>query len=514
MNNKRHITTSCITTRSQIIKNNEETIRKYEIQMREHENERLNYEREIQNLKKKLIEIEKLNDLMSNEQEQNSQEFEMLCKENCELKRKLAAEKERNAELNNDMINVTIANQTLIDNQEEINDIQNSFITPMKNEMRSIVKENEDLHLKYNKLLQEHINSVQTKVCKCMSHNTFRIYKRKHYEKINKMKQQKKFVKKNQQIYKLKSKSTHLQKEYSKLVLDYEEKLKAYDLEKIILEKKVDELELLCKKYQTTLDNDTENGVSVYKHNKTARKLNVDNDAPVVKDNDMTLYNDIENANKTNKNNYKYEVQIVGDKFAKYMGCMLKDALPNDYDVCCYTYLDSSVSVILDKAESILKQHIDRPFTLVLLIKSVKDRISKKYLVIMSKLLNLAQEKGVNLIYSNIPYYKNNNNNDQHETYHINSCIYNINIKLQSMSFSTQSTQVIDINLKPFINTKESYQKKLVCSVIKQACQNQEKKLMEHMELINSEGNKEINVNTQQVFPIGFVQVLQKKQTL
>lgn len=157
-----------ISTRSQKIKQNEVLINNYENKAKEYDEEKKHYEMLIVQLKHLLDDKDKKIDIMLQEQETSSIEFERICKENTELKKKLAQQEMRNMELIDEIVHATKKNSEVIENQEEMNTFNNNLITPLKVQLNDMFTENEDMRAKYETLLAKHNKmKLQRPALKC-----------------------------------------------------------------------------------------------------------------------------------------------------------------------------------------------------------------------------------------------------------------------------------------------------------------------------------------------------------
>lgn len=471
------ITKSYIRTRSQTVKENEKIIKDYELQFREYEKEKKQHISVIEDLRRKLSERENLNNLLLKEQEENSNEYELICKTNQELKNKLAKEEIKNTELHSALLNVTITNKTILEDQDSINNFQNSYISPLKNEMCQISKEKKVIQLKYNQLLKKHKELVNIK----MRTRKNRLIKQKIKKRSQKRVKQ---VIKNGKllISKMRAENTKIKDDLLKLINEHQKKASEYDVNKSTLEKRIFQLEQLIKQNEESNKLDS---INYYK------KINPSN----IKILDKTVLEGTQETCHFNETNANHRIDIVGDGLAKGLGMMMSNMLDKSYEICCYTYLNAEPTVIINKAEHLIKQDSTKLRTLVILMKYSEGKLTKNLVDNIKKLQSLTNKYGVNLIFSNVPYLETYNGH----TKEINRIIYSINTKLHSMSTYDNMTQIIDLNLKTFKQSSYGYKKKLICHFVHQFCKNQERKS------INTNVSRKEYENYPQVFWTGHV---------
>lgn len=138
-------------TRSQTIRDKEKIINEYEHQLTEMKASINMYEELIAKIQHKLTEKEQLIKVLIEEQEENGNTFEKICKENQQLKRSLAKKESEMIDLQNEIINLNEVNCTLLEENEEIGICNNTIITPLKMQMIEMQKENTNLQNKLAK---------------------------------------------------------------------------------------------------------------------------------------------------------------------------------------------------------------------------------------------------------------------------------------------------------------------------------------------------------------------------
>lgn len=196
--------TSGIETRTQKRLQNK-TISALEKQIEEKDDSIRTYEKLICNIDRKLKDKERLILTLEDEYEQNSLEFEKLCKENQLLKKHLAEKEAFIIDLQNDLITMETVNSKVNEDYEEVINLNNNIMTPYKKQLNEINMENRLLQVKLNQITDEY-NNVRT------------ILESKNYSSVNikgssVYKNRKLFKKIGQQNKKIKK----LQKEYTQL---------------------------------------------------------------------------------------------------------------------------------------------------------------------------------------------------------------------------------------------------------------------------------------------------------
>ncbi|GBP35777.1 hypothetical protein EVAR_20630_1 [Eumeta japonica] len=175
----------------------EKIIREYEIQIQEYEDGKRRSDTIINQLQAKLNEKKKLLKTLLEEQDQNSIEFEKLCKENLMLKRNLAQVEARNIDLQNDIFNITATNISLTEEQEQMSNLNKSTVAPLKQQLNELTNENYYLQTKLKYVINEYEKvKEQNKLEKIQSRvqvkRGFKITKNRNVF-INLKKQKKKF---------------------------------------------------------------------------------------------------------------------------------------------------------------------------------------------------------------------------------------------------------------------------------------------------------------------------------
>lgn len=327
-------------TRSQTIKNKEKIINEYELQLTEMKSSINIYEELISKIQFKLTEKEKLIKVLLDEQEENSNTFENMCRENQQLKKSLAEKESEVIDLQNEIINLNEFNCTLLEENEEIGTCNNLIITPLKMQMVEMQKENTCLQ---NKL---------AKNIKAVYNNNFNHPNAKNKHRGQKNKFAKILKDKNKQIRHLKRKcKTHYKKGKKKITI-----------------KEINHEETREDKY-------------------TINKANVIND---------------ELINQA-KNNDINKITIIGDKSVRGMGIKLQTALGNEFKTCCHTYSNAPLEKIFDAAAKVLKKGEPKQL-LAIFYKDFYTQDIKQYYNLLSNLIIEAKAKSIKLLLNNVPY--------------------------------------------------------------------------------------------------------------
>lgn len=420
MNNKNQ-TFSSVITRSQIIKNNEKIISDYEIQIKKLEKENKSKDTLLQNLQKKLMESEKSRQDLLEEIEQSSAEFEKLCSDNALLKRKLAGKDIKICDLEDELVNVSKLNNTLIQENEDVSNV-NLILTPLHKQLSNLTNEKQALQNQCEKLKLDQsilLADIQKRNEKSLPSTYIKRCKIINNRKLNKkLRSQKKKCKK-------------LQNRHGEIV------------------KQVEKL----KKCIIKLKNKTEE-----KHEKSEESQTLSKFETIIIDNscNMQEFAKVETL--------KYEKQnlfVIGDDIASGLGGLLTNKCEENYNILCNSYPNASLNIILQNASTLINNIKDGPSILTIVINNLKQENLKTYFNGIVDLQNKARRKGVKLIVTNIKYEHDESGSK------VNNFIHKINTKLQQISFYDNVITLIDLNTIDRKITKLK-RKSLICDAIKQ----------------------------------------------
>lgn len=380
-------------TRTQVMRSKEKLISDYEIQLINLKDSVKTYELLICDIHKKLSDKENMINVLLKEQEESSCQFEMMCKNNQNLKKTLAEKEIEVEELQKEIINLTKTNCTLMEESELI--CNNSLVTPLKKKLNEMETENSSLHKRLSLTLKENID--------------FR--KRNETNKEN-------IIIEPKTIEKRKNKTL---------------------LKKIQKQKK--EIEVFKK-----ISRKRKRSKLNINHNKNTKKSTIqensshDKELKVKMDPFVSYDKNISNSTISIK---KKRMIIIGDKHTKNLGVKLKESLGNDSDICCHTYPNTPLNIIINKANNIIRSEED--IILAVCYNSFSAKEIMSYQTYIYKMIEEAQKKKIIMVVTNIPLRNISEQNSQY-IYKLNEFIYKINNKLASLSILDSKIYVCNIN--------------------------------------------------------------------
>lgn len=408
--------TNMYRTRTQIDKMKDETINKYEHKVADLEGSIKFYENLISNLHKKLTEKEKLIILLTNEQDENSVEFEKMCKDNQCLKKQLSEMESRMAELQCDVLNLTEINQTITEESEEFcinNSINNTSI--LKMQMVELEQQNGLLQRKVIDTIYE-LNDYKNKT---ETRNTNKI----NTEIIRKF------------INKTLSRKIRKQK---KLIRNLQNKYRIFKNNNKKLERK--QLSQDCLMHSNLYLQEPEHREVVMNNNK---------------------------IETTNLNRYE-NIKIIGDSLSKNLGINLKHELDDRYKICCDSYSNAPLQKITSTTQDVLRK--ENNITLVMVYNNIEKLQNEVYISEILEMIKIIENKNIQLIFTNLAYEKNITNRKYNQYIHkynsfLNSlALYNKNVDI----INTSEVKLKDINVRQY--------KEIVTYFLKMKCLNEQKK--------------------------------------
>lgn len=341
-------------TRSQTQKNKDELISLYEEKIEDLDSSNKTYELLISKMQVKLNDKEKLIKVLTEEQQENSIEFEIILKENLKLKNELAKKESENIDLQNELINLSGLNHTLTEETEEIFHNNSNTIQTLKSQLNQLKNENHELQINFAS--KHMIESIDMKVLP-PSKTQVNIVKRFSFR--NK-KLAKKIKKQNKNIKKILHEYQKIIKTNNSLKQSLEN-IKKYDVMKI--------KENLSNHSKYILENKTDLG-----------KLSV---------------NSIKTIQK---------IVIIGDHSTKNMATLLRS---KGYDnIYSNTYTNAPLKEIIRAAGNIID--CSKNMTLAIIIRHYEDSDIENYPKYIKKLINKTKGKNIKLVFTNVPYLVNN----------------------------------------------------------------------------------------------------------
>lgn len=373
--------TANYTTRSQILKNKEDMISKQEERIQELESIIKTYEKSMCNLNSKLKDRERLISTMVKEQDENIIEYERMCKENTNLKKKLAQTEVVTIDLRNQLLKLTDINLNLSNENDEVCNTNNSMIIPLQNKCFELQTENSVLHKKIAQTINEFhsLDQSNRKYNDDVAHLNYFSFEQYKNKKINKK----------------------IRKQ-AKKIRNLESKIR------------------VIRKWRNNIKNKTN----------VRKKIQT-----LVTDNTTQL--SLNQKQLCNSNEAINDIRIIGDISVRGLGLLLLDKLNEKCNIYCETHSFAPMQTIITSAENIIRK--ENNIILVVILNSIKE---EEILSFYSKVLQLIQqvkEKNIKLVITNIPYLQHSVN------YNINYDIYRFNSKLNSISILNNNVQIINI---------------------------------------------------------------------
>lgn len=380
-------TKSKITTRAQTLKCKDETINKLEEKVLKLEDSVNFYERLICEYRLRLKEKDNLINVLKNEQEEFSQDFEKMCKENSILKRELATKDLENTDLQNSIINLNDVNQTLNEENEEININNNSIIVPLKNQLIEMQKENTHLNNKITEIITQYPTWDKQKS------STVTLSLHKSLKNLKYIRNRKLSKKIRRQV------------------------------------KNIKKLEMECKKIKY-INNRLEKQIKNIKCQESNEKI-LKMDVSELRKEDNNKHNEIKDGKHLQR-----KTIIIGDSYIKNLGTMLKDR--GLHNICCYIHTNATVEHILYSAKNIINK--ENSITLAITVKKFNYDEINKYPLMIKDLADAAKNKNIRLLFTNIPYRIETMTNKTNEM------IENYNLKLKNIITFSSNLEIINIS--------------------------------------------------------------------
>lgn len=339
-------------TRSAVMKSKDKQIQQNEEEISELKDSIKTYELLICDLRKKIIKEENLVKILLKEQEDNSSEFERICKDSVTLKKQLAQKDSVISELENNFKNQNKLYNTLLEENEELECTTNSLFTPLKTKLNEISKEND--------LLQTKLKDLSERNTCTGSKNEITTQKKGNERKII-TKSRNKTIKKNAKFNKVKN--IHNQSTKIKKISKKQNRIRQVKGDKI------ESNEHIIHK---------DNEIKSKSKQKIKQKLELGK---------------------------KIRIRVIGDKFVNGLGTKLISKTENKHNICNYSYSNAPLHELIRSAQTVIES--EECDVMALVIRDFEECEINKYSKLIDNLCVRAKIKNIKLICTNVPYSAN-----------------------------------------------------------------------------------------------------------
>lgn len=391
------------------------------------------YLKDLEYLKKQLDSKDKLNAALLEEQENNSKEFETMCKRLSSLKKKISDEETKSSELQEKINTLLQENKAIMIEQEECGNLVR--ITELNKKLEVKSDELIELQLKYSALLLKSINSscikkgFNTYFKKRQNNVKYLMKNRKNnIHKINILIKTKRLM--EDELQRREGTIIALQMESEKLlssIFKYEQDLKNNE----VTLGKVSFLE----KQLTKLQNIIEHQIGKIKSNETTVTTNDILHAEELTATPKVISKVAENTGNTKRivSIPKQKINMYSDNHGRGMASKIIKHLPDTFNVINNCKPGNDLSEIIK--EGLIETTNDEP--IILMIGNFRS-LKGDSAVYVSKIDRLARERtSRKIIVTTIVYEQQN---------FINMHIMNINSKLYTLASLHSNVNVIELN--------------------------------------------------------------------
>lgn len=411
-------------TRSQVLKNKDDLIKEYELKIKELENSNKTYDMRINKLQIKLVDQEKIIKTLTDEQDDNCQEFEKICKEVTKLKKLLAVKEAETTELQTNLFNLSGLNQSLVEENDEIFLSNNLTIKSLKAQLNKAHEDYDSLRLHNDSKEKESV------VINNINMPTYSKQKNKHLTK--RIKKQNKIIK-------------TITDKYQKIKKDIENLLKSINIK--------EQLNSIETKYN---NKEFEKYISQLK-----MKSCLVEERNVLKDLKKPNAFEQKKSNILQKEETA-KIIIVGDRAVSGIALKLKDK--GVQNISSNIYINAPLKHIIQSAQNIIEN--TQKIILVMALKDFKEEELGKYPYYIEHLYKKAFSKNIVLIVTNLPYYKETNIKS-------NEIIERVNLKLNQMSKFSENIYIINISHINVYNIQKMEYNKMLIYFLQKFVENQ-----------------------------------------